>query len=82
SIYGIGIETLIQAMNAVLSATTVLAGLVALRTWRRVRQADSTTGRRAAWMAIAGVITSCLFLILLLPSLLPAAFLTECARSL
>ncbi len=82
SVYGIGIETIIQTLTVVLGGVTALAGLVAMRCWRRVREDDPTPGKRAAWMSLAGVVTSCLFLVLILPGLLPAGFLTECGRSL
>ncbi len=82
SVYGVGLEIVIQVVTLVVAAVTILAGLVSLRCWRRTRNGNGTTRERAAWMGLAGVITNCLFLILILPGFLPAGFLTECGRSL
>lgn len=37
--------------------------LVALRSWRRLQEGDESTGRRALWMAKAGIVNSAIFLV-------------------
>jgi hypothetical protein len=76
---GIGVETLITAAHIVLTAITLAALIVSLRYLRSYGRADSTTGARATWMALAGVMVSVLFLVVLVSGFAPMWFLTTCS---
>jgi hypothetical protein len=76
---GIGIETLITAAHVVLTAITLAALIVSVRYVRSYGRADPTTGARATWMALAGVMVSVLFLVVLVSGFAPMWFLTTCA---
>jgi hypothetical protein len=75
---GIGIETLIVAANAALTAITLVALVVSARRFQIDRRGDPTTGARATWMGLAGVMVSVLFLVVLLSGFVPMLFLTTC----
>jgi amino acid permease len=75
---GIGIETLIIAVNAALTAITFIALVVSFRRYQHDRRGDPTTGARATWMGLAGVMVSALFLVVLVSGFAPMLFLTTC----
>jgi H+/Cl- antiporter ClcA len=69
-------------MTAVLAAVTALAGVLAFRAWRQLRQQhDGTSLGRASAMAIAGIASSLLYLLIILFALLPSLFLRVCSPS-
>lgn len=69
-------------MTATLAAVTALAGLLAFRAWRELRrQQNGTSLGRATAMAVAGVGSSLLYLLILLFGLLPPLFLHVCTPS-
>ena len=76
-IWGIGVETWILAVDAVLAASTLVAALVSLHCLRSTR-ADASTGGRAHWMALVGVMSSVLFLIVIVSGFAPPFFLEVC----
>jgi hypothetical protein len=62
-----------------LGAVTAAAGLLAFGCLRRLKASRSTAaGGRAEWMAIAGIATSAIFLVLILVNLLSVVFLGVC----
>jgi hypothetical protein len=82
-IAGAEIEPLTIALTLVLGAATALGALVSYRCWRRTRRSgDASTGGRAEWMALAGVITSALFLFWIMTALFAPGFLVACDPSL
>ncbi|MFN2490187.1 MAG: hypothetical protein ABR529_10705 [Actinomycetota bacterium] len=82
-IYGIEIETVLVALTAGLALVAFAAVLVSLSCWRKLhRTRDATTGRRATWMAGAGIFVSALFLLGILIGFLPMVFLGSCESSL
>jgi hypothetical protein len=80
-IWGIGVETLMLGINVVLASATALAGVIAYRCWRRARGMQGESDERAAWMGIAGVMVSVLFLIIIGMGLAPQFFLDVCERT-
>jgi hypothetical protein len=76
---GVGIETLIIAVQIALTAITLAALIVSFRYLRSYGRRDPTTGARATWMALAGVMVSVLFLVVLVSGFAPMWFLTTCA---
>jgi hypothetical protein len=76
---GIPIETMIIAVNFALTAITAVALVVSLRCLQRSRRGDPTTGARATWMGLAGVMVSVLFLVVLVSGFAPMWILTTCS---
>lgn len=76
-ILGIEIRTLAYAITAIAAALALLAGLGALRQLRNLHAGEATPGYR--WMATAGVLSSALFLGVILMKLLPLALVSTCA---
>jgi len=61
-------------------ANAVVAGAVSYHCWRRLHDQDPTTGRRASWLAIAGMMSSGLFFLMIAASYLPLVFLAPCRQ--
>ena len=69
-------------MTAVLGSVTAVAGLLAYRAWRELRvQRDGTALGRASAMAIMGIASSSLYLLIILFALVPSLFLRACSPS-
>jgi hypothetical protein len=82
-IAGAEVEPVAIALTLVLGAVTALGTLVSYRCWRRTRSSgDASTGGRSEWMALAGVITSALFLFWIMTALFAPGFLVVCDPSL
>jgi hypothetical protein len=78
-IEGLGVEPIIVLLTLFLGAVTVAAGLLAFGCLRRMRASQGALrGGRAEWMAIAGIATSAIFLVLILVNLFSLAFLGVC----
>lgn len=80
-IWGIGVESLMLGINLVLVSATAAAGVIAYRCWRRARDAQGEPAERAAWMGVAGVMVSVLFLIIIGMGFAPQFFLDVCERT-
>lgn len=70
-----GITWAVAAVNAACALVAVLALVVSLAAWRRLRDSDRSTGRRAEWFAVSGIMVSVLFLLIILAAYLPLVFL-------
>ena len=69
-------------MTVALAVVTALAGVLAFGAWRQLRrQEDGTSLNRASAMAIAGIASSVLYLLIILFALLPSLFLRVCSPS-
>ena len=79
---GVPIGTVIQITNAVATAVVATAFVVSLVRYRRLRAADATPGRRALWMASAGMFNSALFLLAVVLTFASPFFLSPCGRPL
>jgi hypothetical protein len=66
-VLGFGLKSIILILNAVLAAVTLIAGLVSFRCYRFLTRGDikSATDERARWMAVAGIMLSILFLLII-----------------
>ena len=78
---GLGVTTVIHITNAVATALTLAALAIAYRSNRRLRDGDATEGRRARWMAEAGMFNSTLFLILTSLTFASPFVLSPCGTS-
>ena len=76
-----GLRPVIVATSALTAAVTLVALVVSYRCWKRLRRQDPTTGERASWLAIVGMMTNGLFLLMILGSFLPLAFFSRCIPS-
>ncbi len=79
---GIGVETVVLGLHVALTALTFFGVLVSFRCWRRTAREDPSVGGRAAWMAVAGMMVSVLFLIVVVCGFFPSLFLDVCDPSL
>jgi len=74
------VKLVLVVATVLAAAVAAAAGLVSYTCWRRLRTGDPTTGGRAQWLALAGILSGVLFLLMILASFLPLGFLTACVR--
>lgn len=72
------VEPVILAASAICFGITILAGVLSWRCLRALSGSDDTNGRRATWMARAGILTSAFFVIAIFQGFLPSLFLSAC----
>lgn len=72
------VEPVTLAISAICLGITLLAGVMAWRCLRAASESDDTNGKRASWMARAGILTSVFFVIAIFQGFLPALFLSAC----
>jgi hypothetical protein len=81
-IYGFALETFVLALIAISTVVGVAGVAASLRCLRALRRAgDDTAGRRATWMAYAGVLVSALFLLSSAVGFIPLFFLESCVTA-
>jgi hypothetical protein len=78
-ILGLSVRTIAAGVSVVLAAATFVAGSVSAVLWRRLRSTNST-GRRP-WMALAGVLNSVLFGVVIVIGIAPAVILHTCSAA-
>jgi hypothetical protein len=81
-ILGVGVKTISFAFNSAMVAVAVLAGLVALRCWRKLQaqEADESGDdrmERARWMAFAGMVEAAIFLGFIVLGYLPSLMIDQ-----
>jgi len=76
-----GFRPVIAVVSVLGAAVAALGLVVSYRCWKRLRRQDPTTGERASWLAIAGMMSDGLFLLMILGSFLPLAFFSRCIPS-
>ncbi len=74
------VKPFLALATALAAAVALAAGFVSYGCWKRLRAADPPTGGRAHWLALAGMFSSALFLLMILAGFLPLAFLSSCSR--
>ena len=77
----LGVRQWVVGSNIVLAAITLGAGLLSLARYRRLRRMDPSPGRVEAWMALAGIVLSALFFVIIAAGIFPAAILDACVQS-
>jgi hypothetical protein len=81
-IYGVDIQAFIVALTAALTLVCLAGVLVSLRCWRVLRAMDdTTTARRATWMALAGILVSTLFALATVIGFIPVFLLESCVTA-
>jgi len=85
AVLGLGVRTLIVVVNTVVAAVVLVALAGAVRCYRRTAVVEAggvrTTERMrdiAHWMALAGIVNSVLFLLLIVVGYAPAIILEPC----
>jgi hypothetical protein len=76
-----GFRPVVAVVSALAAAVTALALVVSYRCWKRLRGQDPTPGERASWLAVAGMMSNGLFLVMILGSFVPLAFFSRCIPS-
>ena len=81
-VVGLQVPTVALATSALLAAVAVVAGVVSVSCYRKIRDdsADESSGR-AKWMALAGIMNSVLYLIVIVASFGPPLLLDVCEVS-
>lgn len=79
-ILGIGVRPWAVLITVVLSLITAAAGAISYRFWQRVRGTEETglSLQRARWMAVAGMMSSLLFLAIIVIKLAPPLLIGVC----
>lgn len=79
TILGLPLEGVVAGLNTVLLTATLLSGVLALRSLRAIgRRGDGSPGRRAEWMARAGVMTAALFIVVIATGFGPVVLVEAC----
>jgi hypothetical protein len=82
-ILGLSLEAWAVIQTAVLGAITLAAGAVAVGAWRRLRtMSNGTAWGRAHAMALAGMGSALVYLVLIVYGLIAPIFLNRCTTSL
>jgi hypothetical protein len=76
-----GFRLVVAVVSALAAAVAALGLVVSYRCWRQLRGHDPTPGERASWLAVAGMMSNGLFLLMILGSFLPLAFFSRCIPS-
>jgi hypothetical protein len=81
-VYGLTIETFLLMLTAAFTVVAVTALAGSVRCLRVIRRGgDDTPGRRATWMAQAGVLVSALLLLSIAVGFIPLFFLESCVTA-
>ena len=78
---GAEVPAVAVAVSGVLTVVALAAGLVAWSCYRRIRADGDEATTRARWMALAGIMNSILYLIVILASFGPPLLLDVCEVS-
>jgi hypothetical protein len=84
AIFGFGVRTLAILITVVLAAATAAAGSISYRLWQKMRAEpeEITAAGRARWMAIAGIMSSLLFLAIIVIKVAPPLLIGACQAPL
>lgn len=77
-IWGVGLRSFVLLVNGGLFAVAVAALLVSVIWFRRLRDADESVGGVGRWMALAGIINSVTFGLVLAVGFVPPLILGTC----
>lgn len=81
-VLGVGVPTTALVVTSATTLIALAAGLVSLRCYRRITDGPADeVGSRARWMALAGMMNSVLYLIVILASVGPPLLLDVCESS-
>jgi hypothetical protein len=81
-VFGLPNTSFVAVLTAITAAVALVALVVSVVAYRRLKDADASTGGRALWMARVGVLDNTLFGLLILFMFFASARLSECTPSL
>jgi hypothetical protein len=83
-ILGVGVRPIALLITVVLGGATAAAGLSSLRIWRTVGEAagEADPAGRTRWMALAGMMSSVLFLLIIVIKVVPPLLIGVCQAPL
>lgn len=76
-----GFRPVVAASSVLAAAVTLVALVASYRCWKRLHGDDPTSGERASWLAMAGIMSNGLFLLMIVGMLVPLAFFSQCIPS-
>jgi len=80
-VVGVSVPTAGIAVSAVLTLVAVVAGVVAVSCYRKIASASGEVETRAKWMALAGIMNTVLYVIVMVASFGPPLMLDVCESS-
>ena len=81
-VYGMPINDLLLLGNTALTLIAAAGLFCSWVCWRKLKTAgDNTSGRRASWMALAGIMVSPLFLLSIVVGYIPLLMLEPCVTA-
>jgi hypothetical protein len=80
-ILGLTVQQFAVIITVIAGTVAVAAGIVSLSCLRRIQLTETPESRRAKWMAIAGIMNSVLYLLIILGGTAPALILDICETS-
>lgn len=80
-VLGASVPTAALLTSSVLTVIAVAAGIVSLSCYRKISANGDAVAQRAKWMAVAGIMNSVLYLIIILASFGPPLLLDVCEVS-
>ena len=80
-VVGLQVPTAALLTSGALMAVAVVAGLVSVSCYRKIGDGSNEVTSRAKWMALAGIMNSVLYLIVILASFGPPLLLDICETS-
>ncbi len=80
-VVGVRVPSAALAISGALTAVAVVAGVVAFRCYRKIAGDGDEAETRAKWMALAGILNSILYLIVMMASFGPPLILDVCEVS-
>ena len=80
-VVGLEVPTAALVTSGALSLVAIVAGLVSFSCYRKIGDGSSDVETRAKWMALAGIMNSVLYLIVILASFGPPLLLDVCEVS-
>lgn len=81
AILGLRVAPIALAVTGILGLVALAAGLVSINCYRRINSSSDDISSRAKWMALAGIMNSVLYFVLIIVSFGPPALLTVCRTS-
>jgi hypothetical protein len=79
TVWGVGVETIVLSVTIVLALATAAAGVLSFTCWRKnTTSEDTSPGEVSTWMSIVGMMSSVLFLIIIVVGVAPPFFLQTC----
>ena len=80
-VLGYRVPLVALTVTGALALIAFLSGVVSVGCYRRITRADTGSDGRARWMAVAGIMNSVLYFVIIVASFAPPLILRVCATS-